>query len=208
MKHIHRKVKGFTLIEMIIVIAIIGILTGILVPSMSAYYSKSRIKSANADAKMVYNAAQTAAQKYISIDRMLETADKSGLQNTLFISYADGRIQYSTATTSPPGFSAGVSVSSALTSTQPEEAAAAHIAEAVNRTVSGADQKCWSVYVHNYIIYGSIAADNLNTNCVGYYSTGNTFALNRSSKIYSQWIAGGDDGDPIDSLWEVGLKYN
>lgn len=67
--------KGFTLVELIVVIAIIGVLAAILVPTMLGYVTSSRVTSADTTASKIED----------SIDTFLTTADTAGygmLQST------------------------------------------------------------------------------------------------------------------------------
>ncbi|MCA9564543.1 MAG: prepilin-type N-terminal cleavage/methylation domain-containing protein [Myxococcales bacterium] len=60
----HRVKKGFTLIEMMIVVAIIGLLAAIAIPAFSRYVKRSRTSEALMGLRMVYNGAVT----YYTVD--------------------------------------------------------------------------------------------------------------------------------------------
>lgn len=51
--------RGFTLIELIVVTGIIGVLVAVLVPSMIGYVNESRLSTANANAKLAYSSTAT-----------------------------------------------------------------------------------------------------------------------------------------------------
>ncbi len=55
-----KKIKGFTLVELVVVIAIVGVLAAMIVPNMIAYIRKAKCTAAIASAKTIVTGAQSA----------------------------------------------------------------------------------------------------------------------------------------------------
>ncbi|EXM38310.1 N-terminal cleavage protein [Ruminococcus albus SY3] len=83
----YKNKKGFTLIEIVIVLAIIGVLAAILVPTLMGYIRKARLKTSNANAKVAYNVFTGTLGKYLCDEKdneinliVKQIEDKGGLE--------------------------------------------------------------------------------------------------------------------------------
>ncbi|MBE6876494.1 MAG: type II secretion system protein [Ruminococcus sp.] len=70
-----KKLHGFTLVELVVVITILTVLAGILIPSMIGFIVKAKVGSVNSNAKLLSNAAITALTELDTEDKMLPPGD-------------------------------------------------------------------------------------------------------------------------------------
>ena len=80
MKTKQKALRGFTLLEMIIVLAIIAIIAGVFVPAVNRYITRSRLNASNADARVVFNSLQTICQEIEFADRTRDVSELYGYQ--------------------------------------------------------------------------------------------------------------------------------
>ena len=76
MKKVLKNKKAFTLTEMIVVIAIIGILAGVLIPTITGYIKRANQSAAYQEAEAVlniYETWQTEAEAGLTVDQYFES---------------------------------------------------------------------------------------------------------------------------------------
>lgn len=128
--------KGLSLIELIIVLAIIAILTLIVGVAWSRIIYKQRVNSVNSNAKIIFNAAQTEAIKYSSIERT-KPSDSKLIGDGDFYFYWDGGKGYSANNVGDLGSTTGTAQDA--------------FGKAV-KNILGEETGVFAIYIKNYVV--------------------------------------------------------
>lgn len=171
-----KSAKGFTMMEMIIVVAIIGILSGVLAPAMASYIRKSRISQQESNARTVYNAVQTQLQEFQFMERG-EPVQYLNVPLKVTCEY-DELVDVA-------ALESGVFVAKTATSDPELWAMCEDIVETVGGLFSDQESACWSVYFDNYVVHASASANSMFNRNVG-------FCPKLGSKVFK------DPNDPND----------
>ena len=73
-KDLGKNNKGFTLVELIVVLVILAILAAILVPALLGYIDRAKASQDLLNAKNFYTAAQTVASEYYAQGKEIESS--------------------------------------------------------------------------------------------------------------------------------------
>lgn len=166
-----RAVSGFTLLEIVIVIGIITILLGVLIPTMRTYMTKSRLNTANSNAKVIFNSLQTIMQEYEFAERSPEVeslfygTEKSGNVQLYCVNgiIDTNRCSFTTksgAAISVSGTELGADFSSALPRT---------LGARMNRLYTDYNTVTWCALIQDYSVAGVLCATSNNSEYIGAY---------------------------------------
>ncbi len=143
--------KGFSLIELIVVLAIISVLTMIVVMAWNDYIFQSKIRSANSSAKVIFNAVQAECIKQESIEKLQDPADRY-VGDGDFYFYWDG------------GHPSSGNTETALANNPNDQ----HFATVINNI---ADDGVYKVFVRDYTVQSVVYSPDQTSRYLGAYPT-------------------------------------
>lgn len=176
-----RTKKGFTFMELVIVIAIFAIIVGVLTPAWAHYLQRSKYKAQNAKAKAVFNAAQTviidlefAERKYrtlygsqAGIEKYIYTpvGSETGATDNEWFYYWNGTSGYRCEGTSGRAKVTSDSANRTKTFDEWNE----KIGKAIQRIVS--EDMTYVVWVKDYKVQAVVSGNNTRDHYIGAHPT-------------------------------------
>ncbi len=164
----NKKVKGFTLVELIVVIAIIGILAAVVSLSWMNYISKSRIDTQNTNSRVVFNAAQTITQQQKFAERKLADADKNIGSGDFYFFWDGVKGEVLNADGTPAD--------------DQDTVFNKKFADAINKIYTNEAESVYKIYVKDYIVQSVASGRDNGDNCLG------TFPNKREEKSSTETV--------------------
>lgn len=164
--------KGFTLMELVIVLAILGILLAIIVPSWGYFIRRSRERSANAKAKVVFNAAQTEVTRVsmkerpdlnVVNDPTADSVKKNAALSNIYMGSGDFYFYWDGHNGAKVDINGSPVTANAASNTS--------FANGVNN-INNNGEGCYKIYVSNYNVQSVVYCDIENGRYKGTYPKG------------------------------------